>query len=113
MKRLDSSQAASFTVNVECGNTLVSSQSGLVNPNAGSESKQIAAGQDATAGAAQPGTRCTRLQTQSSISPISGGALAGLLAAAGGAVAASIFALNDDDETVNPGGAVIAVSPSR
>jgi ferric-dicitrate binding protein FerR (iron transport regulator) len=109
----DSSQAAAFTVNVECGNTLVTNQSGLVNLNANGASKQVSAGQDMTAGTAQPGTRCTRLQTQSSISPISGGALAGLLAAAGGAVAASIFALNDDNETVNAGGAVQVVSPSR
>lgn len=44
-----------FTVNTECGNTAVSTQSGKVELRAGNSVKQIAAGGQDTAGQAKPG----------------------------------------------------------
>lgn len=56
----DSSQANTFTVDLACGNTIVSTQSGKVELRAGTTVKQIAAGGQDTAGTARPG--CTRGQ---------------------------------------------------
>lgn len=109
----DSSQPNVFTVDVECGNTVVATQTGRVNLNAGSETKQIAAGSDATAGVAQPGSRCTRLSQAPSFGALSGGALAALLLAAGGAVAAAIIAATDEGDDLNVGGTAPVFSPNR
>src|SRR5215210_4869338 len=78
----DNSQPNVFMVDVECGNTLVSTQSGRVELRAGNSVKQIAAGGQDTAGQATPGTRCTRL-TMPDMKGLSGGALAALVLAAG------------------------------
>jgi ferric-dicitrate binding protein FerR (iron transport regulator) len=51
----DNSQEDTFTVDTECGNTIVSTQSGKVELRAGSTVKQIAAGSQDTAGTAKPG----------------------------------------------------------
>ena len=48
-------QENAFTVNTECGNTVVSTQSGKVELRAGNSVKQIAAGGQDTAGQAKPG----------------------------------------------------------
>lgn len=109
----DSAQAAAFTVDVECGNTIVATQAGLVQLNAGGGAKQIAAGNQETAGTAAPGTRCTRLTRPDSFGHLSGGALAALLLAAGGAVAAAILAGRSDNNDLNFGGTVTVVSPTR
>jgi ferric-dicitrate binding protein FerR (iron transport regulator) len=53
----DSAQENTFTVDVECGNTIVSTQTGSVELRAGGTVKQIAAGSQDTAGTAKPG-RC-------------------------------------------------------
>ena len=107
----DMAQPNVFTVDVECGNTIVNTQSGRVELRAGKVVKQVAAGNQDSAGTAQPGTRCTRLATPA-IGGIGGGALAALLLAAGGAVAAAIFASSSDDE-FDFGGNPIVISPSR
>lgn len=106
----DAGQPNVFTVDVECGNTIVATQSGRVELRAGDTVKQIAAGNQDTAGQATPGTRCTRF-TQPEMRGIGGGALAALLLAVGGAVAAAIIAAQDDD--FNFGGNPIVISPSR
>lgn len=108
----DNSQANTFTVDVECGNTVVATQTGNVELRAGNSTKQIAAGQDGAAGATQPGTRCTRLKTEGMRS-IGGGALAALLLAAGGAVAAAIIAGRSNNNDLNFGGTVTVVSPTQ
>ena len=108
----DASQASTFTVDLECGNMVVASQAGHVELRAGGAAKAVAAGTSESAGTPQPGTRCTRLTKPDSFGHLSGGALAALLLAAGGAVAAAIFATNHDD-TLNFGGAVTVVSPTR
>jgi hypothetical protein len=87
----DNTQANAFTVDTECGNTIVATQVGKVELRAGDKVSQIAAGSQDTAGVAQPGTRCTRLRTEG-MKGIGGGALAALLLAAGGAIAAAILA---------------------
>ncbi len=107
----DGKQAAAFTIDTECGNTIVATQAGLVELRAGGKVSQVAAGQDATAGVAAPGTRCTRIANVRGFSSISGGALAALLLAAGGAIAAAIFAGRDND--INFGGTVTVVSPTK
>jgi hypothetical protein len=106
----DVNQPNVFMVDIECGNTLVSTQSGRVELRAGDSVKQIAAGNQDTAGQATPGTRCTRF-TQPDMAGIGGGALAALLLAVGGAVAAAIFASQDDDFEFGDG--PIVISPSR
>lgn len=107
----DANQPNVFLVDVECGDTRVSTQSGRVELRSGKSVKQIAAGSQDTAGQPAPGTRCTRLTTPA-MSGIGGGALAALLLAAGGAIAAAIIAARDDDE-FNFGGTPIVISPSR
>ncbi len=107
----DTNQADVFTVDVECGNTVVATQTGKVELRAGNTTKQVAAGQDATAGTAQPGTRCTRLKTEG-MKGISGGALAALLLAAGGAIAAAIIAGRSGNNDLNFGGEVVVISPT-
>jgi ferric-dicitrate binding protein FerR (iron transport regulator) len=107
----DNTQADAFTVDTECGNTIVATQVGKVELRAGSAVKQIAAGSQDTAGQAAPGTRCTRLRTEG-MKGIGGGALAALLLAAGGAIAAAILAGGDNND-LNFGGTVTVVSPTK
>ena len=107
----DNSQPNVFLVDVECGNTQVSTQSGRVELRAGDTVKQIAAGSQDTAGQATPGTRCTRLQMPD-MEGLGGGALAALLLAAGGAVLAAILASRENDE-FEFGGNPIVISPAR
>jgi FecR protein len=106
----DTNQANVFLVDVDCGDTLVSTQSGRVELRAGQSVKQIAAGNQDTAGQATPGTRCTRFAA-APMGGIGGGALAALLLAVGGAVAAAIIASGDDDFEFGNG--PIVISPSR
>jgi hypothetical protein len=101
-----------FTVDVECGNTVVATQSGNVTLRAGGSDQQIAAGQDGTAGTAAPGTRCTRLRTEG-MKGIGGGALAALLLAAGGAIAAAIIAGTSENNDIDLGGGTLVVSPTK
>lgn len=108
----DNTQSNAYTVDVECGNTIVNTQAGRVELRAGSEVKPVAAGQEATAGQAQPGTRCSRLRTEG-MKGLSGGGLAALLLAAGGAIAAAIIAASTSNNDVNFGGPVTVISPTR
>jgi phage baseplate assembly protein gpV len=108
----DSKQANVFTVDTECGNTVVATQAGNVELRAGDKTMQIAAGTQDTAGTAAPGTRCTRLKTEG-MKGLSGGALAALLLAAGGAIAAAILAGRSENNDLNFGGTVTVVSPTK
>ena len=108
----DTSQADVFTIDLECGNTITATQTGRTELRAGDKTQQVAAGQDAAAGTAQPGTRCTRLRTEG-MRGIGGGALAALLLAAGGAVAAAIIAGLSENNDLNFGGDVTVVSPTK
>ena len=108
----DPSDAASFMVDVECGNTIVASQGGKVSLRTSDKATPIAAGSQDTAGQAAPGTRCTRLTRAATFGSLHGGALAALLLAAGGAVAAAIIATTHNND-LNLGGSVIVISPSK
>jgi len=108
----DASQAATFMVDIECGNMIVASQAGQVQLRSGGQTKAVAAGTSESAGTPQPGTRCTRLTKPDSFGHLSGGALAALLLAAGGAVAAAIIAVTHNDD-LNFGGQVTVVSPTK
>jgi len=110
----EGTQASVFSVDVECGNTILATQAGQVALRAADKTQQVAAGQDATAGTATPGTRCSRLtQNNSAFGSLSGGALAALLAAAGGAIAAAIIASRSRNNNANFGGNVTVISPTR
>ncbi len=102
---VDGSQATSFNVNAKRGNTVVSTQAGLVELRAGDAVKQIAAGESGTAGTPNPQT------TDDDNDGIGGGALAAVLLAAGGAIVAAIIATREDE--INFGGTVVVISPSR
>ena len=108
----DTAQANVFTIDTECGNTITATQTGRTELRAGDRTQQVAAGQDAAAGTAQPGTRCTRLKTEG-MKGIGGGALAALLLAAGGAVAAAIIAGMSENNNLDFGGTVTVVSPTK
>jgi len=109
----DARQAASFMVDVECGDMRVNSQSGIVELRAAGKTTAVAAGTTETAGTPQPGTRCTRLTRPDNYGRLSGGALAALLLAAGGAIAAIILAGRSNNNDLNFGGTVTIVSPTR
>ena len=108
----DNSAPNVFVVDVECGNTVVATQAGRVELRAGNAVKQIAAGNQDTAGTAQPGSRCSRLTRETSFGSLSGGSLALLLLAIGGAIAAGIAAATQDND-FEFGGNPIVISPSR
>ena len=108
----DNSMPNVFTVDVECGNTQVATQTGKVELRAGNNVQQIAAGSSAAAGQAAPGSRCTRLTREPTFGALSGGALAALLLAAGGAIAAAIIASTQNND-INVGGTAPIFSPSR
>ena len=101
-----------FVVDVECGNTVVATQSGRVELRAGGAVKQVAAGNQDTAGTAQPSSRCTRLTLDTDFGDLDGGRLALLLLGVGGAIAAAILATQDDDD-FQFGGTPIVISPAR
>lgn len=110
----DASQASAFSIDTECGNTIIATQSGNVALHAGEKVQQVAAGQDATAGQATPGTRCARLTKGDTFGHMSGGAIAALLAAAGGAIVAIFFAARSKGNDLNFGGSqVVVVSPTK
>ena len=107
----DNRQAAAFTVDVECGNTVVSTQAGLVEMRGGRETKQVAAGNQEMMGTVQPGTRCVRM-VREGMQPISSAALATLLVAGAAAIVAAFLAARGDNE-FNVGGQPVVFSPSR
>ena len=102
---VDGSQATSFTVNAMRGRTSIATNSGLAQLRAGGTLKQIAAGESATAGTPTPDDKDDE-------GGIHGSALAILLLAVGGAVAAVIFATTHNND-LNFGGQVVVVSPTK
>jgi len=100
---VDGSQATSFTANASRGRTSIATESGVAQLRAGGTVKQVAAGESASAGMPTPDDKDGGM---------SGGALAVLLLAVGGAVAAVFYAaLHNND--LNFGGAVTEVSPTK
>jgi hypothetical protein len=109
----NNAQSNVFTIDTECGNTIIATQAGNVELRAGSKVQQVAAGQDATAGQAAPGTRCARLTRPDTFGALSGGALAALLIAAGGAIAAAIWAGRSQNDLNFGGSSITVVSPTK
>lgn len=102
---VDGSKATSFTVNASRGRTSVATEAGLAQLSANGTVKQIAAGESATAGMPNP-------QAKDEDHGMSSGALAVLLLAVGGAVAAIIYAATHNND-LNFGGSVTVVSPTK
>ncbi len=104
---VDGSQATSFTANLENGNTMVNTETGLAELRAGSTVTKIAAGENGVAG-----TPTAKKDDDDDDHKLSGGALAALLLAAGGAIAAIIIVSRNKND-LNFGGSVIVVSPTK
>jgi len=102
---VDGSQPTSFTVSASRGRTSVATLSGVAQFKAGGSVKQIAAGESATAGVPKP-------QGDDDDDGLSGGALAVLLLAIGGAVAGVLYAAFHNND-LNFGGSVTVVSPTK
>jgi len=102
---VDGSQATTFTVSAFRGRTSVATQSGVASFRSGSTTKQVAAGESATAGVPNP-------QGDDDDDGMSGGALAVLLLAIGGAVAGVLYAAFHNND-LNFGGSVTVVSPTK
>lgn len=103
---VDGSQATSFSVNAENGNTEVATQSGLAELRSGKTVTRIGAGESGVAGTPQP------KKDDDNDGKLSGGALAALLLATGGVVAAIIWSIRKKDD-LKFGGTVIVVSPTK
>lgn len=98
----DNTQPNAFTVDVACGNTFVVTQAGRVelrSVDAGSEVKQIGAGQRDTAGQPTIGTRC--VPDENAKAEIGSGTITTLLLAAGSVIAIAIL-LGREDDTAPP-----------
>jgi ferric-dicitrate binding protein FerR (iron transport regulator) len=102
---VDGSQATSFTVSIAKGITSLATQSGLALLRVGGNSKQVAAGESATAGTPTP-------DTGDNDDDMSGGELAALLLAGGAAAFLIFYALTHDND-LNFGGSVSVISPAR
>jgi hypothetical protein len=101
---VDGSQATSFTANASRGRTSIATQAGVAQLRAGGSVKTIAAGESATAGTPNP--------QGDDDDGLSGGALAVLLLAVGGAVAGVLYAAFHNND-LNFGGSVTVVSPTK
>ena len=106
---VDGSEATSFVVNATPTGTSVTTQAGIAELRSGSSVKQIAAGTSATAGTPMM-QDCPRGDCPDT--GMSGGALAALLLGIGGAVAAVIWAVTQDND-LNFGGSITVVSPTK
>ena len=104
---VDGSQATSFTVNVAKGITSLTTHSGLALLRVGGTSKQVAAGESATAGTPNP-----KNDPGDDDDKMSSGELAAFLLA-GGAAAALIFYALVHNNDLNFGGSVTVISPAR
>jgi ferric-dicitrate binding protein FerR (iron transport regulator) len=102
---VDGSQATTFTVRAAKGRTSVTTLAGIAQFKAGGKVQQIAAGESATAGTPNP-------QGDDDDDGLSGGALAVLLLAVGGAVAGVLYAAFHNND-LNFGGSVTVVSPTK
>ena len=102
---VDGSQATIFTVSASRGRTTVATQSGVAQFRTGGTVKQLAAGESAVAGTPKP-------QGDDDDDGLSGGALAVLLLAIGGAVAGVLYAAFHDND-LNFGGSVTVISPTK
>ncbi len=103
---VDGSQATTFSVNTENGNTTVATELGLAELRAGKTVTKIAAGESGTAGTPQA------KPDNDDEGGLHGGTLAALLLATGGAVAAIIWATHKKDD-LDFGGTVVVVSPTK
>ena len=102
---VDGTQSTTFTVSTSRGRTHVATLSGVAQFKAGGAVKQIAAGESATAGTPNP-------QGDDDDDGLSGGALAVLLLAVGGAVAGVLYAAFHNND-LNFGGSVTVISPTK
>jgi ferric-dicitrate binding protein FerR (iron transport regulator) len=104
---VDGTQATTFTVSASHGRTSISTESGLAELRSGGNVKTIAAGESAMAGIPSP-----QGDPGDDDDGLSGGALAVLLLAVGGAVAGVLYAAFHNND-LNFGGSVTVVSPTK
>jgi len=104
---VDGSQATSFTVSISKGITSLATQSGLAVLRSGGNSKQVAAGESATAGTPNPTN-----DPGDDDDKMSSGELAAFLLAGGAAAALTFYAITHNND-LNFGGTVTVISPAR
>ncbi len=104
----DGAQATSFTVNIFKGVTTLTTQSGLATLRAGNATRQVAAGESATAGTPNP-----KNDPGDDDDKMSSGELAALLLLGGAAAALILYAIVHDSNDLSFGGNPIVISPSR
>lgn len=104
---VDGSQATSFTVSVVKGITSLTTHSGLALLRVGNSTKQVAAGESATAGTPNP-----KNDPGDDDDKMSSGELAAFLLAGGAAVALIFWAVTHNND-LNFGGTAIVISPAR
>ncbi|MGH9914673.1 MAG: hypothetical protein ACRD63_05215, partial [Pyrinomonadaceae bacterium] len=100
----DGALASAFTVDCDCGKTVVSNHKGNVGLKADSNFVKISAGESSTLGQTAPNSRCTP-QKREGVRTIGGGSLLALILIAAAAVAGAIATGatdNDDTTTGNP-----------
>ena len=102
---VDGTQPTTFSVSASRGRTSVATLAGIAQFKTGGAVKQVAAGESATAGTPNP-------QGDDDDDGLSGGALAVLLLAVGGAVAGVLYAAFHNND-LNFGGSVTVVSPTK
>jgi len=107
---VEGKQATAFTVNTENGNTVVGTETGVAELRSGATVTRIAAGENGVAGTPLGGT--AKKDEDEDEHGLHGGALAALLLATGGAVAAIIYAVKHKNN-LNFGGTVVVVSPTK
>jgi len=106
---VDGTQATTFAVNTENGNTVVGTELGAAELRSGAAVSHIAAGESGVAGT--PNGK-DKDKDDSGEHKLSGGALFALLAATGGAIAVIIYATTHKND-INFGGTVLVVSPTK
>lgn len=102
---VDGSQATTFNVSTAKGNTVVGAESGFAELRSGTTTTHIAAGGSGVAGTPTGAP-------EDKDKGLSGGALAAILLATGGAIAVIIYATTHNND-LNFGGTVNVVSPTK
>ena len=104
---VDGSKATSFTVDAAHGNTALATTVGLAELRAGGAVKVVGEGESAVAGTPNP------VPQGGADSGLSGGRLAALLLAVGGAGALVLYAILHNNDINTGGGSVVVVSPTK
>jgi hypothetical protein len=102
----DGSNATALNINTAGGNTILTTEAGLAELRTAGKVKQVAAGESAVTGTPNP-------QPPQATDTLSGGKLAAVLIAAGGALAVVLFAALHNNDINFGGGSINVISPTK